>query len=92
MEKGGKKNRNQQQQEKKNESKQKSHTNRFYFSQQKIESFYPQVTVAFTVRDAAITEPSLIAKAKEERADDRPRFSQADDDRRGDSDDDRPRA
>ena len=46
----------------------------------------------FTVRDAAITEPSLIAKAKEERADDRPRFSQADDDRRGDSDDDRPRA
>lgn len=24
-----------------------------YFSQQKIESFYPQVTVAFTVRDAA---------------------------------------
>lgn len=23
-----------------------------YFSQQKIESFYPQVTVAFTVRDA----------------------------------------
>lgn len=46
----------------------------------------------FTVRDAAITEPSLIAKAKEERADDRPRFSQSDDDRRGDSDDDRPRA
>jgi len=24
-----------------------------YFSQQQIESFYPQVTVAFTVRDAA---------------------------------------
>jgi len=39
-----------------------------------------------TVRDAAVTEPSLIAKAKDERADDRPRFSQSDDDRGGDRD------
>lgn len=45
-----------------------------------------------TQRASAVTEPSLIAKAKEERSDDRPRFSQSDDDRRGDSDDDRPRA
>jgi len=39
-----------------------------------------------TVRDAAVTEPSLIAKAKDERSDDRPRFSQSDDDRGGDRD------